>query len=82
MREPIELPFKMVSGVGPGIGVLNGGPDILVLCGYTVPAGIPVPGPYPRVRAGPSTYFTGTSRVGYGYGGTSTGTSGYTRTFS
>jgi len=24
VREPIELPFGVVSGVGPGIGVLDG----------------------------------------------------------
>ena len=26
VREPIELPFGVVSGVGPVIGVLDGGP--------------------------------------------------------
>jgi len=29
VREPIELPFGMVSGVGPGIDVLDGGPRAL-----------------------------------------------------
>jgi len=28
MREAIELPFGVVSGVGPGIGLLDGGPDL------------------------------------------------------
>ena len=26
VREPIELPFRVVSGVGPGINVWNGSP--------------------------------------------------------